>query len=165
MAALPAFSRVLVLWSRLGGSAPGRWLFGLLVGRAIPYTGSVAPRVLELRPGFAKVAIRDRRAVRNHLRSIHALAILNLAEFTSGMALNIGLPENGRSILTRLEIDYVRKARGTITATCACDVPATLERKTYVLDVPVTDESGEVVALARPHWLVDVAKPRAVASA
>lgn len=165
MAGLPAFSRVRGLWDRLGGTAPGRAVFGLLVGRAIPYTGSIAPRVLELRPGFAKVAIRDRRAVRNHLRSIHALAILNLAEFTSGMALNVGLPDDGRSILTRLEIDYLKKARGTITATCACEIPATLERRTYVLEVPVTDASGEMVAIARPHWLVDAARTKVPAAA
>ena len=56
-------------WRRLGGHALGRRLFSLALGRAVPYTGSISPEVQELAPGRAVVAMRDRRAVRNHLRS------------------------------------------------------------------------------------------------
>lgn len=141
-------------WNRLKGLPGGRRAFSKIVGTFAPYTGSISPEVIELAPGYAKVQMRDRRRVRNHLRSIHAIALMNLAEVSSGLAFVYGLPEGSRAILTGLSIDYLKKARGTLTAECRCEPPATNERKEYEIEVVTTDSSGEVVTRARARWLV-----------
>ena len=85
-------ARVLSTWTRLSKKPAGKWLFGRIVARAIPYTGSVHPDVQEVRSGYARVLLHDRRRVRNHLNSIHAIALTNVGEFTGGLAMTATLP-------------------------------------------------------------------------
>lgn len=141
-------------WDRLRGLPGGPAMFSRLVGLAAPYTGSIGAQIVELGDGRAKVTLRDRRAVRNHLKSIHAVALVNLAELTGNIALAYGLPRDARFIVRGLSIEYVKKSRGTITATAVVDLPATSERRE--LDVPVSmrDESGDEVARATLQSLV-----------
>jgi acyl-coenzyme A thioesterase PaaI-like protein len=98
--------------------------------------------------------MRDRRAVRNHLHSVHAIAIADLAELASGLALTYSLPEGARAILTGISIEYLKKARGTLAAEARIDVPGSSEERSYEFESVVTDSSGEQVARAAAHWLV-----------
>lgn len=141
-------------WKRLEPLPGGGRLFGRIVGRAAPYTGTIRPDVLELRPGYGRVQMKDRKRVRNHLRSIHAIALMNLAEASSGLAFTLGLPPKSRAILTGLSIEYVKKARGTLIAECSCDVPTSNEPAKYEIEVVTRDASGDVVTRARAKWLV-----------
>ena len=147
--------RLRALWERLSPLPGGRWAFARLLGMMVPYTGSIRPLVLELRPGFARVRLRERRAVRNHLRSVHAIALANLAEVTSGLAMLTALPVGVRGILTGLSIAYEKKARGGITAEAACNLPAFRGEVEREITAVLTDESGAVVARATARWLLE----------
>src|SRR5687767_1074393 len=140
------------LWARLHRFPGGTWLFSRIVGFAIPYTGSMRAQVRALRPGYAQVALQERRRVRNHLASIHAIALANLGEFTGGLAMTAAAPPGVRSILTRLEIDFLRKARGIVTAECSCDIPTVTEPIDYIVVTSVRDASGAEVARTRATW-------------
>jgi acyl-coenzyme A thioesterase PaaI-like protein len=141
-------------WKRLAPLPGGKRLFSKLIGRLAPYTGSIDPRVLELAPGHARVELRDRRAVRNHLRSVHAVALMNLAEVATGLAIGAGLPDDARGILSGLSIEYVKKARGRLTAECDCEIPSGSERRHYEVSGVIRDADGDVVARATARWLV-----------
>jgi acyl-coenzyme A thioesterase PaaI-like protein len=139
-------------WNRLSRLPGGRWLFGRLLARTVPYTGTIRPRFLEIAPGVARVAMRDRRAVRNHLQSIHAIALANLAEVASGVAMIVALPDHVRGIPIRLTIDFVKKARGELVAECRCTVPAVFTPIEIDLHPEIRDASGDVVARASVRW-------------
>ena len=160
-ASFTASTRLRETWSRLSPRPGGKWLFSRLFGTLIPYSGSVRPQILELGPGFARVAMADRRAVRNHLACVHAIALTNLAEMTTGLAMTFGLPDSARAILTQISIDYLKKARGTLICECRCDPPSTLERTELEVMSEIRDAPGDVVARARARWLIGPPTPAA----
>jgi len=123
-------------WQRLSSLPGGKRVFSRMVGMAAPYTGSIGATVVEVAEGHSRVVLADRRAVRNHLNSIHAVALVNLAELTGNVALAYSMPSDARFIVTGISIEYKKKARGTITGTCECPVPETNDRTEY--QVPVT---------------------------
>jgi len=141
-------------WNRFRKLPAGDRLFSWALGRMVPYSGSIGAVVRDLSPGHARVELGDRRKVRNHLDSIHAVALMNLAELSTGLALNTGLPDDARAILTRLTIEYGKKARGTLTSECAIDPPKTSERREIDVEAVIRDASGDVVAKAAARWLV-----------
>lgn len=148
-------TRLLALWHRLGGSAPGRWLFSQLIGYAVPYSGSIDPRVTSLEPGRVTITMRDRHAVRNHLGSIHAIALMNLAEVSSGMAMLAALEPGVRGIVTEISIQYHKKARGPLTATGTAAPPEVSGPTESLAHAEVRDELGDLVAAATVTWRLD----------
>jgi acyl-coenzyme A thioesterase PaaI-like protein len=143
---------LVTLWDRLHILPGGAWMFSRIVGIAIPYTGSIRAQVRALRPGYAQVALRERRRVRNHLDSIHAIALANIGEFTGGLATIAAAPAGVRMIITRLEIDFLKKARGVIIAECSTEIPAVTQPIDHIVVTSIKDESGTEVARTRATW-------------
>jgi uncharacterized protein (TIGR00369 family) len=141
-------------WDRLATLPGGTRLFSRLVGRAAPYTGTIGAHVRELRVGHATVTMEDRPAVRNHLRCVHAVALANLAELTGNVAVAYSLPDDARFIVAGMSIEYLKKARGTLTATSAPNLPRVTERKEHTVEVEIRDERGELCARATLRTLV-----------
>ena len=148
-------ARLLNAWQRLRGRPGGRWLFSRFIGRMAPYTGTIRALVLELEPGLAVVQLKDRRAVRNHLRSVHAIALANLGELASGLAASAAMPQGVRGIPTAITIEYLRKARGTLTATGTAALPAVVEPTTAEVRADIRDAEGEMVAEVRVRWQLE----------
>jgi acyl-coenzyme A thioesterase PaaI-like protein len=133
-------------WSRARGSRLGRWLFSRALGRYAPYTGTIDARVEEIEPGRSVVTMRDRKAVRNHLNSIHAVALSNLTEVSGSFAIIASMQPDTRMIPVRLETEYVKKARGTLTARGSCEALEPGFEGEVRGNVTIRDSAGDEVA-------------------
>lgn len=142
----------------------GRWLFSRILGLVAPYTGTI-PFVFEsLAPGKAVVRMPDKRCVRNHLNSIHAIALVNLAEVASGVPLYCGLNNLSRGIIVKFSIQYLKKARGTLSAEADFTAVDGLQKQEVPIQVRILNSEREVVAEAEAVWLVSPLKAAAHSS-
>jgi len=143
-----------VAWDLLSGVPGGKIVFSRLVGRMAPYTGTIHATVTVLRVGYGEVVMHDKKTIRNHLDCVHAIALANLGELAGNVALAYSLPDDARFIVSGMEIEYLKKARGTITAVGECPIPRSATRAQYDVPVSLRDASGEEVAKVILHSLV-----------
>lgn len=146
--------KILQRWKKLKDKPFGKQIFSRGVGKVAPYTGSIKALITDLQPGSCKALLKQRRANMNHLQSIHAIALSNFGELTSGLAVLSGLSSDVRGILTKLEMEYTKKARGTLIAECTCDIPQVNDKLNYQVITTIKDQDNDIVAKGTFYWLL-----------
>ncbi|HKR75670.1 MAG TPA: hotdog fold domain-containing protein [Rhodanobacter sp.] len=149
-------SAALVLWRKLSRQPGGKWLYGRLICFKAPYFATIAPRFVALEPGRCEIAIRDRRRVHNHIGTVHAIALCNLAELSAGMMTDATIPTDMRWIPKGMAVEYLAKARGTMhaSATPAHAAVESADGYAWPVTVRVRDDAGSEVFRARIEmWL------------
>jgi acyl-coenzyme A thioesterase PaaI-like protein len=141
-------SQALGTWKKLSGSAFGRWLFSRVVCFKAPYFGSIRPVFDVLEPGRAIARMRKRRAVTNHIGTVHAIAMANLCEFVAGTMTEASVPTSMRWIPRGMQIHYLDKAETDLSATATLPEIKEGEAQDVVVPVAVTDSNGKVVVRA-----------------
>ena len=129
----------------------GRWLFGRVACWRAPYFGTIAPRFHVVERDRCEVSIRDRRRVHNHLGTVHAIALCNLAELAGGVMMEAGTPRGMRWIPKGMTVEYLKKAKGTVhaVATPARAIEVRSEGYEVPVDVEVRDPEGTSVFRAK----------------
>jgi acyl-coenzyme A thioesterase PaaI-like protein len=124
----------------------GRQLFSRAVTRRAPYFASVSPLIQDLRPGRCEIRVRNRRAVHNHIGTVHAIAMCNMCELAAGLMIDSSLPRGLRWIPRGMTVRYLKKAETDLSAVVetALDFPAGF-RGDVLLPVKVSDAAGQVV--------------------
>lgn len=128
---------VLALWKRFESLPFGKVLFSWLVCVRAPYFGTIHPRFAELRPSFCKITMAKRRGILNHIGTIHAIAMCNLAELAAGTMTEVSIPPNMRWIPKGMTVEYLRKATSSVYCQATPEEGACL------------DEPGEIKTHAR----------------
>src|SRR6218665_381109 len=104
----PMSADILGIYRKLEHKPLGRWLFSRLVCLKAPYFGSIGPRIVALRPNHGEATIRHRRRVTNHLGTVHAIALCNLAEFVGGLTCDASIPRSMRWIPRGMSVEYLK---------------------------------------------------------
>lgn len=132
-------------YQRLSGLPFGRQIFTFIVCRVAPYFSSIKPQIRELKPGYAEVTIKKRRKVTNHINTVHAIAMCNMAELAGGMMTDVSVPVKSRWLPVGMTVEYLKKATTDLTAVATGeDVEWDTEGDKKV-PVEITDTAGNLV--------------------
>ncbi len=114
----------------------GRNLFSRAVCMKAPYFSSIRPTIEAFEPGRVEVSFPKRRAVQNHIGTVHAIAMCNACELAGGMATEITIPKDMRWIPKGMTVQYLKKAETDLRAVARIE-PAPKSGEAYELIVPV----------------------------
>ena len=138
-------------YEKLQARPLGKRIFSMIVSVKAPYFRSIRPAIISLERGRGVARMRDRWGVHNHIGTVHAIACCNLAELVAGTTIDYSLPESHRWIPKGMNVAYLKKAIGTLTAVGTIEGLDTLqvgESREMIVAVDVTDRSGVVVVHA-----------------
>ena len=136
------------MWNRIESWPLGKSLFSRLICWKAPYFASISPRFEEFRPGYARVSMRKRRAVTNHIGTVHAIAMCNLAELAAGTMTEISIPPAMRWLPKGMQVEYLRKAATDVEAVATLAQVAEGPAREVPVTVEVKDRAGELVCRA-----------------
>lgn len=136
--------KTLNIYNRLENIPGGKSLFSRILTFRVPFFSTIHPRVRQLRAGFCQVEIKDRRSIRNHLKSVNAGALCTLSEMTGGLAVEASLSENLRWIPKNMTVEYLKKAKGALVSTCTFN-PENLAPGDTALQVKIVNTANELV--------------------
>ncbi len=136
----------LTIWRNLASKPGGKWTFSRLLCLKAPYFGSISPQFEELRPAYCRISMPKRRAVLNHLGTVHAIAMCNMAELAGGTMTEVTVPATHRWIPNGMTVEYLKKAKTDLTAIATPEAePDWSNAGEYKVNVVVQDTQGEVV--------------------
>lgn len=153
----------LEIWKGFATKPWGRWAFSRLLCFKAPYFRTIRPRFAELRPEYCEVRMRKRRAVLNHIGSVHAIAMCNMAELAGGTMTEVTIPPTHRWIPKGMSVEYIKVARTDLVAVATPHAPIDWsEPGEFKVDVTVRDQQDEVVFKALiTMWVAPRKRPSA----
>jgi acyl-coenzyme A thioesterase PaaI-like protein len=146
---MPAETRVLKAYKTVERLPLGRQLFSQAFRWVAPYFRTIPASIESVEPGRVVVTMRDRYRVHNHLGTVHAIALCNLAELAMGLTAEATIPSTHRWIPKGMSVEYTAKARGTMRAETSLELPVDLaEKQELPVGITVIDPKGQTVFTA-----------------
>jgi acyl-coenzyme A thioesterase PaaI-like protein len=112
---------LLSLWDRASSVPQGRRAFSMAFSRKAPYFSTVKPLFIDLRPNYAELLLKDRKAVHNHIGTVHAIALCNGLEAAMGALAEASIPPHRRWIPKGMEVSYTAKADSDVRCIAETD--------------------------------------------
>jgi acyl-coenzyme A thioesterase PaaI-like protein len=129
------------------------WMFRYKVKLA----GTTGIEVLHTNGKAATYRQKNRRKAQNHIGSVHAAAMALLAESCTGFIVGINLPGDKLPLIKRMDLNYVKRATGDMTAVASLTdeqitLMQTADKGEVNVKVQVTDATGIVPIECEMIW-------------
>lgn len=128
----------------------------LALNLAVPFNRWLGFHIQELGPEKVVVVSPPRTLRQNHLGGAHACALALLGEYPAGILLSQNFsPEEFRIIISKLEVEYHKQGRGSVTGVAVSPQvwPQIVDGEVFIdLKTHITNEKNELVALVSTKW-------------
>lgn len=140
-------SQALKLWNSFKNKPAGKWTFSKLLCLKAPYFSSISPVFEQLAPNYCEIKIKKQRSVLNHIGTVHAIAMCNMAELAGGTMTDATVPSTHRWIPKGMTVEYLKKANTDLVAiaTPADENFQWNQSSDYLVNVEVKDTKQETV--------------------
>ncbi len=91
-------------------------LYTLLFNSQVRYAGLSGIRIEEWNSSNAKVSIKNRWRVQNHIGGVHACAMSLLAETATGIVFGRNVPDSHIPLIQSMKVSYLKRSTGDLTA-------------------------------------------------
>ena len=121
-------------------------VFNMLIGRVVPFVGTAGLKITKATSNEWIASLDNRRKVGNHLKQIHACAMILIGETIGVMIMAMNLPGDRIPLVKNIAADFVKRSTGKLTGV----VNLTDEQIEFIqrepkgeleLEVTVTDEA------------------------
>jgi acyl-coenzyme A thioesterase PaaI-like protein len=127
----------LELYNQMGPEA-----FSQAVGQIAPYFASIDPEMVELKPGYAEMRLKNQKKVHNHLGTVHAIAMCNAAELVGGMTTDVSIPAGAIWIPQGMTVAYLAKAKTDLKVVCDASEVDFSQPGEVIVPVAAYDDAG-----------------------
>ena len=149
-------TQVLRMWEKLRPVPGGERVFSRAFTWKAPYFRSIRPRFVQVSPNYAALVLPKRRAVRNHIGTVHAIAVCNGLEAAMGALAEATVPAGKRWLPKGMEVAYLAKATSDLTCSAETDPDAWSAGPDVPVRVRATRDDGTVVVEGIIHlWVTD----------
>ena len=143
------------------------WFRSVVLGRAVPFTGTSRLRYEKMSPGSVQVFVANEPKVRNHIGGVHAMASTLAAETATGMVMGMNVRDDCIPIVKDMRVQFKKRGQGAMRAVAVLtEEQRELIRSTtkgeVTVAVTVTDESGNQPIECEFVWAWLPAGPRKI---
>ncbi|WP_248262964.1 hotdog fold domain-containing protein [Idiomarina aminovorans] len=93
----------------------GRKIFSTIFARKAPYFKTIKPLITKLEPNFCQLTFKKRKAVQNHIGTVHAIAVCNGMEMAMGALAEASIPRSLRWLPKGMNVQYLAKTNSDVT--------------------------------------------------
>lgn len=119
--------------------------FGEMICQMAPYFSTIKPVFVDLRPGYSEARVTKCHEVQNHIGTVHAIVMCNLAELVAGTLTDATIPTGYRWIPKGMTVQYLAKAKTDIRGVATSEGVDFSEPGDKVVAVDVFDTEGTKV--------------------
>ena len=124
------------------------YLLTKLFSTHVKFAGTTGVKLESVNNNHAKLVLKNRKKIQNHIGGIHAIAAGVLAESATGIAFGMNVPDTKVPLLKSLTIHFKRRMQGDLSAYATMseaqiDLVQSEDKGDMFILVTITDESGE----------------------
>jgi uncharacterized protein (TIGR00369 family) len=137
------------------------------IGNIIRYVGTSGIRFEKMTESEVEVVISNRKKTQNHIKQVHAAAMILLAETASGLVVGMNVPDDRIPVIKTMHADFVKRSKGAMRAVAHLtneqikEIRETEKGETKV-PVTVTDAEGKEPVIVEMiwAWIPKIRKPK-----